>query len=96
MQKFVNGDAVLKALFGPGGKADWVLVPSHLPEGSPNASDAKHHGDFDDDRKTVLATLAHIVGRKSVQPKLNFTASLQSKPAVRRHIDQQRDFALTR
>ena len=41
--------------------AQWVRSPNGLPEGeSANASHARHHGDFDDDRATVLSTLARI------------------------------------
>ena len=41
--------------------AQWVRSPNGLPEGeSANASHARHHGDFDDDKATVLSTLARI------------------------------------
>jgi hypothetical protein len=41
--------------------AQWIRSPNGLPEGeSANASHARHHGDFDDDRATVLSTLARI------------------------------------
>jgi len=39
----------------------WIRSPNGLPEGeSANASHARHHGDFDDDKATVLSTLARI------------------------------------
>jgi hypothetical protein len=44
-------------------RATWIRSPNGLPEGSPDASHARHHGDFDDDKATVLATLARIVGK---------------------------------
>lgn len=50
-------------LFGRPG-AEWVRSPNGLPEGaSPDASHARHHGDFDDDQATVLSTLARITGK---------------------------------
>ena len=43
-----------------------VVGPNDLPEGNPGASKAEHHGDFDNDQRTVLATLARIVGPSAV------------------------------
>ena len=40
---------------------DIVLAPNSEPENSPTASGAMHHGDFDDDRRTVMATYRRIV-----------------------------------
>ncbi|TWI04664.1 C1A family cysteine protease [Luteimonas cucumeris] len=46
------------------GRLDWVQAPiSGLPQGSPDASDATSHGGFDDDRATLEATVARILGR---------------------------------
>ncbi|HTS23668.1 MAG TPA: C1 family peptidase [Casimicrobiaceae bacterium] len=96
MQKAIKGDPVLSRLFGPNGSADWVIAPNREGEGSPSASRAKHHGDFDDDKTTVLATLARVLGRRSASVPVEFEASAQRKRAMRRKIDQMRDFALTR
>jgi hypothetical protein len=43
------------------GNAQWIRSPNGLSEGDINASHARRHGDFDDDKSTVLATLARIV-----------------------------------
>ena len=43
-------------------KVDLVTGPNDLPEGHPSASKAEHHGDFDNDMRTVLATLARMLG----------------------------------
>lgn len=51
-------------------RAVWVLSPNRFPEGSRNASGASHHGDFDDDGAAVKATLARIVGKKSLSDKV--------------------------
>jgi Papain family cysteine protease len=80
MAKGIEGDAKLRALF-TGGRpnVDWVQAPNQAPEGSPNASTARHHGDFDDDRATILATLARILGRATVAAPLRFEASASAR-----------------
>jgi hypothetical protein len=42
--------------------AEWIRSPNGLPEGDINSSHSRRHGDFDDDKATVLATLARITG----------------------------------
>lgn len=67
------------------GNAVWIRSPNGLTEGSPDASNARHHGDFDDDRATVKATLARIRDVVSSEVgKLEFAAS-RSSLADRRH-----------
>jgi hypothetical protein len=95
-QKAIDGNAALKRLFAPGGKGEWIRSPNNLSEGDPFASGAKHHGDFDDDRATVLATLARVLDRKTPTTGFVFTSSSQGKRALRRKIDQSADFSLTR
>lgn len=56
--------------------ASWVRAPNALAEGLPEASHARRHGDFDDDRATVKATLARILGVTSPA-----TAALDFKPS---------------
>jgi hypothetical protein len=64
MEKFVNKDKeLLKLLKSP--KAAWIKAPNQLQTGSQNASHARHHGDFDDDRATLEATLARVLGKSS-------------------------------
>ena len=41
--------------------ADLVFAPNNEPDASLNASGAMHHGDFDDDEKTVMSTFGRIV-----------------------------------
>ncbi len=96
MQKFIDGDTSLKQLFAPGGKGTWVRAPNNLSQGDPSASGAKHHGDFDDDQSTVLATLARVLNKKAPTTGFAFNASSQRKRAIRRKIDQMHDFSLTR
>lgn len=61
MEKFVRADAAIMGLFGTA-KAHWVRSPNDAPAGSPDAARARAHGDFDDDRATVEATLQRILG----------------------------------
>jgi hypothetical protein len=63
MEKFIRKDAALHALLDA--KADWVRTPNIFPPGSPRTSAARHHGDFDNDRATLEAALARILGRKT-------------------------------
>jgi hypothetical protein len=42
--------------------AEWIRSPNGLPEGDIKSSHSRRHGDFDDDKATVLATLARITG----------------------------------
>lgn len=41
---------------------DWILSPNANPIGSPAASTSRSHGGFDDDKATLQATLARILG----------------------------------
>ena len=45
--------------------AKWVKAPKH------NFSDAKHHGDFDDDPLTVVSTLTDIIKPDKLLAKKN-------------------------
>lgn len=60
MQKFIASDRALAELFRKKG-AELVLAPN-TSGGATDASTARHHGDFDDDRATVRSTLARIIG----------------------------------
>lgn len=46
----------------------WIKAPNDEVEGRPGASGAKHHGDFDDDKPTLLALLNRLTGIQ-VPPK---------------------------
>ena len=89
-------DSGLEALFGANGRAEWILAPNDAPEGSAVASRAKHHGDFDDDKPTLAATLARVLGVGKTGLDFTFQPSAQRKRAIRRNIDHAADFALTR
>ena len=70
METFVRGDNDLFNLFNAP-SSNWILSPNTEPEGSENASQAQHHGDFDDDKYTLRATLARILNQS--QSRADFT-----------------------
>jgi hypothetical protein len=98
LQKCVDADPAIRSIFSSG-VADRIIAPtSGLPMGNPASSEAKHHADFDDDRATVLATLARILGsaRAAAGAPLGFTSGEARKRETRRKIDKMQDVALTR
>ena len=72
MQKFIEKDAQLKELFRKR-KAQLIIAPNNEGEGLLISSGSHHHGDFDDDQKTVQATLAHILGKSTDSKELATT-----------------------
>lgn len=76
MEKFLRADAELAALF-KSKQAELVIAPNDAPEGARHASAARHHGDFDDDRHTVIATFARIESAATVQGKSAAARSLR-------------------
>jgi hypothetical protein len=98
LQKCVDADPAIRAIFADG-TADRIIAPTHgLRPGDRDSSEAKHHPDFDDDRATVLATLARILGNASAaaDAPIGFTSGSAKRRETRRKIDQMPDFALTR
>jgi hypothetical protein len=98
MRKFVDGDPAIRAIFSSG-TAERVIAPTiGLKPGDPNASEAKHHADFDDDLPTVLATLARILGsaKAASDTPIAFASGASKKRETRRKIDKMADFAATR
>jgi hypothetical protein len=66
MAKFVRNDVNLSALFDSP-PFNWILSPNSEPEGSKDGARALHHGDFDDDKYTLRATLARILDQPQNQ-----------------------------
>jgi hypothetical protein len=91
MEKFARADAEVGKLFHGGStNADWILSPNGEPLGSPDASEARHHGDFDDDEYTVMATFARVAparGTASAGKHIEFQPSKASLRQKRRDID---------
>jgi hypothetical protein len=82
MDKFASKDKALKDLFGRR-YAAYIKVPNQKVEGSMDASRARCHGDFDDDKATVKAALARILTRKDVRTEMSFPRSQSSARNVR-------------
>jgi hypothetical protein len=61
MEWWIRRDPKLLELLG-GPRCNWVLAPNTEPEGTARASTSRRHGAFDDDRPTLTATLARILG----------------------------------
>ncbi len=49
------------------GRLEWVQSPNAIPPGSADAARASSHGGFDDDRTTLDATAARILGKPRTQ-----------------------------
>lgn len=83
MEKYVNEDKELLKLFTKP-YAHWVKAPKNY------ISDAKHHGDFDDDWQTVVSTLKNIIKpdrlRKKKELIFNFNRSSASLNDRRRSL----------
>jgi len=104
MEKFITSDrefqvpesairsenpSVLR-LFGLA-SATWVRTPNGLAAGDPHASDARHHGDFDHDAKTVQALLARILGTVAPTKELKFARSAATLADRRRAVAEAID-----
>jgi len=61
MERFVKADKELKALFA-GANAEWIRSPNNNTDNPAYYSTARHHGDFDNDKATLAATLQRITG----------------------------------
>ena len=68
-------------------KATWIRTPNGLPVGSPDASEARHHGDFDDDERTVKATLARILNAPAPSATINCVTSVAALACRRRNLE---------
>jgi hypothetical protein len=64
MEWWIERDEKLKALLASD-RCSWVRAPNTAPLGSDISSTALHHGAFDDDKPTLQATLARVLGAKA-------------------------------
>jgi hypothetical protein len=85
MEKFIREDPELRKFFQRA-SAEWVLAPNTDELGSANASMAQHHGDFDDDRATLLATLARITGAVETSESMELHSSARAIKTRRRQL----------
>lgn len=77
MEKFIRKDQEILNLFKRA-NANWILGPNTAAEHSQEGCTARHHGDFDDDKPTVMATLARILGKRKVEMRLRIMRSASS------------------
>jgi hypothetical protein len=88
MEKFIIADNELQALFDETSQLDttWLLSPNTVAIGSADGSRSAHHGDFDDDKATVMATLARIVGEGTSKADFKFQRTASSRINLRQSI----------
>ena len=82
MERFVNEDPELLAILSDE-RGNWVLAPNTAPSGSANSSGTHRHGDFDDDKATLQATLARILGKEKAEQEFTIHRSASSMRAKR-------------
>ncbi|WP_020606032.1 C1 family peptidase [Spirosoma spitsbergense] len=89
MTKFLDDDKELTKLF-KSKKADWILAPNTALNEPKNYSTAHQHGDFDDDKPTVKATLARILDQtKPESSKVDNPLTFYSSSSSLRDTRQQ-------
>ncbi|TLD40661.1 MAG: hypothetical protein JETT_3092 [Candidatus Jettenia ecosi] len=77
MEKFVRADDDLVKRFDTK-KVQWILSPNNAAPGTPDHSTATSHGDFDDDKPTLRATLARILQEPEVTAQFTIHRSASS------------------
>jgi hypothetical protein len=77
MEKFIQKDPGLQKLL-KGKNARLVLAPNNESEGSPDHSTCRSHGDFDDDKATINATLTRMLGEEKTVAPFVFNSSASS------------------
>ena len=87
MEKFVNADAQMKALFA-GENADWIRSPNNNAGNPEDYSTSRHHGDFDNDKATVAATLQRITGNEATTKLFRVRKSAMCMSALRRLLEK--------
>ena len=86
MEKFVKADKELDTLFS-GGNAEWIRSPNNITADPANHSTARHHGDFDNDKATVAATLQRITGNKATTKLFRVRQTAAGMSAQRRLLE---------
>lgn len=91
MEKFLRRDPDLAKILSDR-LVDLVVAPNNEPADTMMGSEARHHGDFDDDLRTVKSTFQRIAGGpegKVSQVPIKFEASMDSLLKRRTAIDVQ-------
>jgi predicted chitinase len=85
-------DADLRKAFQSLG-AELVLAPNNAPADSQDASNAMHHGDFDDDEKTVTSTFRRIIAGAKAPAGGARSERVTRSQAMPSHLATKRDGA---
>lgn len=94
MEKFLKNDQDLELMFRDS-NVELIVTPNLETQGSIKASTAQHHGDFDDDRNTVIATFKRITNstgdnQSIINPsQIKFQTSKSSMRTRRINIEAQ-------
>jgi hypothetical protein len=86
MAKFLGKDTPIGRLIDQG-KVTWIQSPNLAADGSEDAARARGHGDFDDDKATLEATLARILGRAQSAVSVTTRHSASGQRAIRRQLN---------
>ena len=78
MTRFIDADKALQDAIHDKKLIDQVIAPNSADPGGIDASCATAHGAFDDDKPTLLATLARIRGVKTSRADFSFSRSAKS------------------
>ena len=87
MEKFVNADPQVKGLFA-GNNAEWIRSPNNNTANPADYSTSRHHGDFDNDKATVAATLQRITGNEATTKLFRVRKSAACMGAQRRLLEK--------
>ncbi|MCB0194344.1 MAG: C1 family peptidase [Anaerolineae bacterium] len=86
MSKYVEQDAELTSLF-KGKRSHWFQTPNNLPEKEIGASRSQRHGDFDDEKLTLISTVSRILETAIHDADVEFQRSAASMKSEREELD---------
>jgi hypothetical protein len=87
MEKFVKNDPDMLALFNKK-NAEWIRSPNNNTDNPANYSTARHHGDFDNDKATIAATLQRITGNTATTKLFRVRSSAACMGVQRRLLEK--------
>lgn len=85
LERSIRDDSRLRDLFAGKG-ADWIIAPNNDKQAMRSYSTARRHGDFDDDKATVKATLARMLGTDEVKGEFDFQRTKSSMRTKREYL----------
>lgn len=86
MSKFIKNNPSFSDILRKG--ENWIISPNDAAVGTQGASRASGHGAFDNDKATLLATLARIVEAQDTQSDMEFNCSPKSVQTARKAMQQ--------